>query len=172
LDEPTNHLDLEAVVWLERYLCDYKHTLIVVSHDRGFLNQVCSDIIEFKQLQLTYYKGNYDTYVKTSREQLSNQMRVYQAYMDKRQHLMDFIDKFRANAKRATLVQSRIKTVEKMDLEAPDKVEMETSWRFSIPNPEPLGRPIISIDDASYDYTTDQKRKSQYLLRKVNFVLT
>lgn len=78
LDEPTNHLDLEAVLWLESYLQQYRHTLIVVSHDRSFLNEVCTDTIEFKKKKLTYYKGDYDTYVKTSEEMVKNQMRVYQ----------------------------------------------------------------------------------------------
>ena len=70
-------------------------------------------------------------------------MRVYQAYQDKRAHMMEFIEKFRANAKRASIVQSRIKAVEKMDLEAPAQVEVDPIWRFSIPNPEPLGRPML-----------------------------
>ena len=80
LDEPTNHLDLEAVLWLESYLVQYKHTLVVVSHDRGFLNEICTDIIEFKNLKLNYYKGDYDIYVKTAEENVRNAMRVYQAY--------------------------------------------------------------------------------------------
>lgn len=169
LDEPTNHLDLEAVLWLESYLLEYKHTIVVVSHDRGFLNEVCTDIIEFKDLKLTYYKGNFETYLKTSAENIRNRMREYQAYQDKRAHMMEFIDKFRYNAKRATLVQSRIKTVEKMDAEAPAEVTVEPVWRFSIPNPEPLGRPIISIDDVYFDYDSCNKSESEYLLQKVNF---
>mmetsp|Transcript_16919 Transcript_16919/g.25039 ORF Transcript_16919/g.25039 Transcript_16919/m.25039 type:complete len:778 (-) Transcript_16919:30-2363(-) len=169
LDEPTNHLDLEAVLWLESYLVDYKHTLIVVSHDRGFLNEVCTDIIEFAHKRLTYYRGNYDTYVKTADEKIKNSMRVYQAYHDKRAHMMEFITKFRANAKRATMVQSRIKAVEKMDLEAPEPVEVEQTWRFSIPHPEPIGRPIIAIDDVSFDYDNDKTDESTFLIQKVNF---
>ncbi len=136
-------------MWLESYLVEYKHTLIVVSHDRGFLNEVCTDIIEFDKKKLTYYRGNYDSYVKARDEKIKNDMRVYHAYQDKRAHMMEFIEKFRANAKRATMVQSRIKAVEKMDAEAPEPIEVESVWRFSIPNPEPLGRPIISVDDVS-----------------------
>lgn len=169
LDEPTNHLDLEAVLWLESYLCEYKHTVVIVSHDRGFLNEVCTDVIEFKNKKLTYYKGNYDIYVRTAEEAVKNQMRVYQAYQDKRAHMMEFIEKFRANAKRASIVQSRIKAVEKMDLEAPEPVEMEKEWRFSIPNPEPLGRPIIAIDDVTFDYKPQGKKRSEYILQDVNF---
>ena len=86
--EPTNHLDLEAVLWLESYLQAYRHTVIVVSHDRSFLNEVCTDTIEFKKKKLTYYKGDYDTYVRTSNENVKNQMRVYQAYKDKRDHMV------------------------------------------------------------------------------------
>lgn len=148
---------------------DYRHTVVVVSHDRGFLNEICTDVIEFKNKKLNYFKGNYDTYVKTSEEMLKNQMRMYQAYKDKREHMMDFIEKFRANAKRASIVQSRIKAVEKMDLEAPQKVETEPVWRFSIPNPEPLGRPIIAIDDVSFDYNAKEKDQSVYLIQKINF---
>ena len=148
---------------------EYRHTVVVVSHDRGFLNEICTDIIEFKNKTLNYFKGNYDTFVKTSEEMIKNQMRMYQAYQDKREHMMEFIEKFRANAKRASIVQSRIKAVEKMDLEAPQKVETEPVWRFSIPNPEPLGRPIIAIDDVSFDYKAETKDQNQYLLQMVNF---
>jgi len=174
LDEPTNHLDLEAVLWLESYLVEYKHTLIIVSHDRGFLNEVCTDIIEFDKRKLNYYKGNYDQYVKTADDNVKNQMRNYHAYKDKRAHLMEFIDRFRANANRASVVQSRIKQVERMDLEAPDLIEVPPVWRFNIPNPEPLGRPIISVDDVSFDYATMsddgvKKPLSSYLLQEANF---
>lgn len=175
LDEPTNHLDLEAVLWLESYLQSYRHTMIVVSHDRSFLNEVCTDTIEFAKRKLTYYKGDYDTYVRTSEENVKNAMRVYQAYQDKRAHMMEFINKFRASANRAKLVQSRVKTVEKMDLEAPEPVVVDALWRFSIPNPEPLGRPIISIDDVWFDYTAvdestgTKKPKEEWILQKVNF---
>lgn len=172
LDEPTNHLDLEALLWLESYLVDYAHSLVVVSHDRGFLNEVCTDIVEFKNRKLTYYRGNFDSYVKHRDENIRNAMRAYHAYQEKRQHMQEFIDKFRANAKRATMVQSRIKAVEKMDAEAPEPVEVDALWRFSIPNSAPLGPPIIAINDVSFDYNPEGKNASQYLLQKVNFGVT
>lgn len=68
LDEPTNHLDLEAVIWLQNYLLQYPHTILLVSHDRTFLNEVCTDVILFKDLKLTYYRGNFDNYEKTRAE--------------------------------------------------------------------------------------------------------
>jgi len=177
LDEPTNHLDLEAVLWLEAHLQQYPHTIIAVSHDRGFLNEVCTDTIHFtNQKQLVYYKGNYDTFVKLKREKTKNAIREYNAYKTKRDHMMEFIIKFRANAKRATMVQSRVKTVDKMDLEAPPQVEEEAVWRFTIPSSDPLGRPIIAINDATFDYNSDivrddgtKKPVSEYLLQKINF---
>ena len=168
LDEPTNHLDIEAVLWLEAYLQSYKHTVVIVSHDRGFLNEVCTDIILFQNQKLEYFKGNYDTYVKTSDEALKNRVKEYEAYIEKRTHIMEFIEKFRCNAKRATLVQSRIKTVEKMDLEAPEKVEIPAKWKFQLPAAEPIGRPIIAIDDVYFDYEKS-KSKNESLLQKVNF---
>jgi ATP-binding cassette subfamily F protein 3 len=174
LDEPTNHLDLEAVLWLESYLVGYKHTLLVVSHDRGFLNEVCTDIMEFKRKKLTYYRGNFETYVKLRDENLRNAMRTYQAYQSKREHMMEFINTFRANAKRATMVQSRVKMVEKMDLEAPEPVEVDQVWRFSIPASEPVGLPIIAVNDVSFDYKPlledgSKKPANEFLLQKINF---
>lgn len=163
------------MLWLESYLNSYRHTVIVVSHDRSFLNEVCTDTIEFKDRKLNYYKGDYDTYVRTSEENIKNAMRVYQAYKDKREHMMEFITRFRAAANRAKLVQSRIKAVEKMDLEAPEEPVVEQLWRFSIPNPGPLGRPIIAIDDVWFDYsnaddsTVAKKPKEEWILQQVNF---
>jgi len=115
------------------------------------------------------YRGNYDTFVQLRDANIRNAMRLYHAYQEKREHMMEFINKFRANAKRASIVQSRIKAVEKMDAEAPEAVEIDPVWRFSIPNSEPLGRPIISVDDVDFDYTPENKKPEEYLLQKVNF---
>lgn len=86
--EPTNHLDISSVVWLETYLATYPSTLVVVSHDRGFLNEVCTDIMEFKRQKLAYYRGNFDGYVKQRDENTRNAMRAYQAYQSKREHMV------------------------------------------------------------------------------------
>ncbi|CAM9591939.1 unnamed protein product, partial [Hapterophycus canaliculatus] len=109
LDEPTNHLDLEAVIWLQEYLKTYPKTLLLVSHDRQFLNEVSTDIIHFLSKKLHYYKGDYDTFVNVRTELAKNQRRAYEASAAKKAHMQEFIDKFRSNAKRASLVQSRIK---------------------------------------------------------------
>jgi ATP-binding cassette subfamily F protein 3 len=120
------------------------------------------------------YRGNFDNYVRLRDEHTKNAMREYQAYEGKRAHMMEFINKFRANAKRATMVQSRIKTVEKMDVEAPPPVKIDPVWRFSIPSSDPLGRPIISVDDVSFDYNPVREdgtkmKENAFLLQKVNF---
>lgn len=108
--------------------------------------QLCAQHFTLNKIPVNFVApalGDYDTYVRTSEEMVRNQMRVYQAYQDKRAHMMEFINKFRASASRAKLVQSRVKAVEKMDLEAPDPVVVEGLWRFSIPNPAPLGRCVF-----------------------------
>jgi len=130
--------------------------------------------MELKRKKLTYYRGGFDDYVKQRDENIRNAMRVYQAYQSKREHMMEFIEKFRANAKRATMVQSRIKAVAKMDAEAPEPVEIDQVWRFSIPNAVPVSPPWIAINDVSFDYNPlladgTKKPESQYLLQTVNF---
>ncbi|RYR06463.1 hypothetical protein Ahy_B05g073794 isoform B [Arachis hypogaea] len=131
LDEPTNHLDLHAVLWLESYLVKWPKTFIVVSHAREFLNTVVTDIIHLQAQKLTTYRGNYDTFEKTREEQIKNQQKALEANERSRSHMQSFIDKFRYNAKRASLVQSRIK--------------------FPTPDDRP-GPPIISFSDASFGY--------------------
>uniref|UniRef100_A0A803L585 ABC transporter domain-containing protein n=1 Tax=Chenopodium quinoa TaxID=63459 RepID=A0A803L585_CHEQI len=111
LDEPTNHLDLHAVLWLESYLLKWPKTFIVVSHAREFLNSVVTDIIYLHGQKLTTFKGDYDTFERTREEQLKVQQRAVEANEKSRSHMQAFIDKFRYNAKRASLVQSRIKVL-------------------------------------------------------------
>jgi ATP-binding cassette, subfamily F, member 3 len=87
LDEPTNHLDLEAVLWLQEYLNHYKKTILLVSHDRAFLNEICTDVILFKNLKLHYYRGNYDLFESTRRDELLVQQRQHDAQMTKINHM-------------------------------------------------------------------------------------
>lgn len=132
LDEPTNHLDLEAVLWLQTYLKTYQHTVLLVSHDRSFLNEVCTDVMLFKNLKLTYFKGNYDSYENTDKEMKLVQQRQHESQMVKVTHMQEFVDKFRYNAKRASLVQSRIKAIEREVVV--DAVEEENSFTFFFPD--------------------------------------
>ena len=101
LDEPTNHLDIGTVIWLEEFLAGYEKTLVVVSHDRHFLNEVCSDILLIKDQQLLSFRGNYDTYEKVFEEERLNRERERASIRGQIDHLMIFINRFRVNANRA-----------------------------------------------------------------------
>uniref|UniRef100_A0A0D9VMX6 ABC transporter domain-containing protein n=1 Tax=Leersia perrieri TaxID=77586 RepID=A0A0D9VMX6_9ORYZ len=151
LDEPTNHLDLHAVLWLEAYLLKWPKTFIVVSHAREFLNTVVTDILHLHGKKLHAYKGDYDTFERTREEHLKNQQKAFETNEKARSHMQAFIDKFRYNAKRASLVQSRIKALERM--EHVDAVVSDPDYKFEFPTPDDRpGPPIISFSDASFGY--------------------
>eukprot|EP01061_Rhynchopus_euleeides_P012946 TRINITY_DN22750_c0_g1_i2.p1 TRINITY_DN22750_c0_g1~~TRINITY_DN22750_c0_g1_i2.p1 ORF type:complete len:756 (+),score=326.58 TRINITY_DN22750_c0_g1_i2:44-2269(+) len=164
LDEPTNHLDLHAVLWLEHYLQTWEKTLIVVSHSRTFLNAVCTDIILFQGEQLQYYKGDYNSFENAREEQLKTQNRQHEAQEKTRAHMQEFIDKFRCNAKRAAMVQSRIKAMEKMVLV--DAVESESTFSFKFNDPDACSGPYMQIIDVSFGY-----KVNNVLFKDVNFGL-
>ncbi|KAA8526112.1 hypothetical protein F0562_007788 [Nyssa sinensis] len=134
LDEPTNHLDLHAVLWLETYLVKWPKTFIVVSHAREFLNTVVTDILHLQGQKLTTYKGNYDIFERTREEQLKNQQKAFESNERSRAHMQTFIDKFRYNAKRASLVQSRIKALDRMGYV--DEVINDPDYKFEFPTPD------------------------------------
>ncbi|KAK3228088.1 hypothetical protein Dsin_007950 [Dipteronia sinensis] len=151
LDEPTNHLDLHAVLWLEAYLVKWPKTFIVVSHAREFLNTVVTDILHLQGQKLNSYKGNYDIFERTREEQVKNQQKAFEANERSRSHMQSFIDKFRYNAKRASLVQSRIKALDRMGYV--DEVVNDPDYKFEFPTPDDRpGPPIISFSDASFGY--------------------
>ncbi|CAM9619271.1 unnamed protein product [Scytosiphon promiscuus] len=127
----------------------YPKTLLLVSHDRQFLNEVSTDIIHFLSKKLHYYKGDYDTFVNVRTELAKNQRRAYEASAAKKAHMQEFIDKFRSNAKRASLVQSRIKALDKM--EDVEDVEDEAKVTIHLPEPGPIGRPIVQGVTFGYD---------------------
>lgn len=114
LDEPTNMLDIKAIIWLENYLQSWPTTLLVVSHDRNFLDTVPTDILHLHTQRIDVYRGNYDQFDKTRTEKLKSQRREFEAQMAHRQHVQEFIDRFRYNANRAASVQSKIKMLEKL----------------------------------------------------------
>ncbi|XP_076895405.1 ABC transporter F family member 3-like [Bidens hawaiensis] len=151
LDEPTNHLDLHAVLWLEAYLTKWPKTFIVVSHAREFLNTVVTDILYLQNQKLSAYKGDYDTFERTRAEHLKNQQKAFESNERSREHMQAFIDKFRYNAKRASLVQSRIKALDRLG--HVDEVVNDPDYKFDFPTPDDRpGPPIISFSDASFGY--------------------
>ncbi|KAG2176464.1 hypothetical protein INT43_005704 [Umbelopsis isabellina] len=154
LDEPDNMLDIPAIVWLERYLQTWPNTLLVVSHDREFLDEVATDILHQHSEKLEYYKGNYAQFDATREERQKQQIREYQSQMEYRQHLQDFIDKWRYNAKRAPQAQSRLKILEKLPvLEAPE-AEKEVTFKFA--DPDALSAPILQMDGVKFGYVPEK----------------
>lgn len=114
LDEPTNMLDIKAIIWLEHYLQNWPTTLLVVSHDRNFLDTVPTDILYLHSQRIEAFRGNYEQFIKTKTEKHKNQQREYEAQQQHRAHVQEFIDRFRYNANRASSVQSKIKMLEKL----------------------------------------------------------
>ncbi|KAI6879367.1 putative ABC transporter ATP-binding protein [Hortaea werneckii] len=154
LDEPSNMLDVPSITFLSNYLQTYPSTVLVVSHDRAFLNEVATDIIHQHSERLDYYKGaNFDTFYNTKEERRKTAQREYENQMAQRQHLQAFIDKFRYNAAKSSEAQSRIKKLEKMPvLEPPEAVY---TVRFRFPEVEKLSPPIIQMSNVSFGYTKD-----------------
>ncbi|XP_022667661.1 ATP-binding cassette sub-family F member 3-like isoform X1 [Varroa jacobsoni] len=155
LDEPTNMLDMKAIIWLENYLKGWESTLLVVSHDRQFLDEVPTDIIHFHNSILESYRGNYTDFVKTAADRLLSQQREYEAQMTHRKHVQVFIDKFRYNANRAVLVQSKIKMLEKLPELKPVQKEAPVVLRF--PEPEALFPILLQLDGVHYSYGEGQR---------------
>lgn len=150
LDEPTNHLDLEASVWLENHLQKYRGTLLLISHDRYILNDLCNHIIHFENKKLNVYNGNYDTFQTTrslQREVLAKQI-VKQE--QQRKHLQSFIDRFRYKATKAKQAQSRMKMLEKMEVLPPLSSEYSSSFEF--PEAQKMASPLIKLDSVSVGY--------------------
>lgn len=163
LDEPTNMLDFKANIWLREYLINkWDSTLLVVSHDREFLNSVPTDVLHLHSQRIDAYKGNYETFVRSKAEKMRNQLREYEAQKQLRQHTQEFIDRFRYNAKRAGLVQSKIKMLEKLPEIKP--VEKEVPVVFKFPDPSPLSGTLFQLDDVNFRYTPD----APYTLKNVN----
>eukprot|EP01133_Synstelium_polycarpum_P019061 gene19061-22825_t len=155
LDEPTNHLDLFACLWLESYLVNWSRTLVIVSHQREFLNAVCTDIIHLNNKKLDYYKGNYSIFETTRTDRLKSQQKSFEAQQQQRKHIQTFIDRFRYNAKRAKMAQSRIKQLERMD--SVSEVFDDPTVVLSFLEPEPLTPPILQFQDVSFGYTPADK---------------
>lgn len=155
LDEPSNNLDVPSITFLSNYLQTYPSTVLVVSHDRAFLNEVATDIIHQHSERLDYYKGaNFTSFYATKEERRKTAKREYENQMAQRAHLQAFIDKFRYNAAKSSEAQSRIKKLEKMPvLEAP---ESEYLVHFKFPEVEKLSPPIIQMSNVSFGYSKDQ----------------
>ena len=150
LDEPTNHLDLDAVLWLENWLTSYRGTLLLISHDREFLDGVASSILSFEQRTLRLYTGNYSSFEDQRAERLSQQQSMFARQQREIARLQSFVDRFRAKATKARQAQSRVKALERMERIAPAHVDSPFSFHFRDFPGTP--DPVITLDDASVGY--------------------
>ncbi|MEQ4530110.1 MAG: ABC transporter ATP-binding protein [Mixta sp.] len=150
LDEPTNHLDLDAVIWLERWLKSYNGTLILISHDRDFLDPVVDKILHIEQQSLFEYTGNYSSFEQQRATKLSQQQAQYEQQQRKVSHLQSYIDRFRAKASKAKQAQSRIKMLERMELISPAHVD--NPFSFSFRAPENLPNPLLNMEKVTAGY--------------------
>jgi ATP-binding cassette subfamily F protein 3 len=150
LDEPSNHLDLEAQLWLTEHLRKFRHTLLMVSHDRDLLNDVCDHIVHIDNEKLVSYTGNYDFFERTRAERLANDAAQQAKIAAQRKHMQAFVDRFKAKASKARQAQSRLKMIEKLGPIA--SVPIEEKITFNFPSPELLASPIETLDEVSVGY--------------------
>ena len=154
LDEPTNHLDLDTVIWLERWLVQYQGTLILISHDRDFLDPIVNKILHIENQQLYEYSGDYSSFEIQRAEKLAQQTALYRQQQQKISHLQKYIDRFKAKASKAKQAQSRVKALEKMELIAPAYVD--NPFTFTFRDPLSLPNPLVMIDKASAGYKVNE----------------
>lgn len=150
LDEPTNHLDLDAVIWLERWLSSYRGTLLLISHDRDFLDPIIDRVIHIEHQKLNEYTGNYTSFEIQRATKISQQNAAFQQQQRKVAHLQSFIDRFKAKATKAKQAQSRIKALEKMELIAP--AYADSPFEFEFRPPLALPSPLLMMEKVSAGY--------------------
>jgi ATP-binding cassette subfamily F protein 3 len=150
LDEPTNHLDLEAIMWLENYLANYPHTLLIISHDREVLNKCIDHVIHVDAQKLKLYTGNYDTFERERAEAQGLQQKMHEKQQAERAHMQKFVDRFKAKASKASQAQSRVKALERMDIV--DAVIADRAVKFTFPNPKEIASPMLAMEHADIGY--------------------
>ena len=150
LDEPTNHLDMDAILWLEEWLQRYPGTLILISHDRDFLDSVVNNIAHIEQQNITLYRGNYTAFERIRSERLAQQQAIHEKQVREQERLTRFIDRFRAKATKAKQAQSRIKALSRMDMVA--SVHVNSPFKFRFPVAKKMSHPLLSMRKAELGY--------------------
>jgi ATP-binding cassette subfamily F protein 3 len=163
LDEPTNHLDLDAVIWLESWLRNYTGTLLLISHDRDFLDQVSDHIVHIERQQATLYNSNYSGFEHTRAARLANQQAAYEKQQREIAHIRGYVDRFRAKATKARQAQSRLKALQRMEVIAP--AHIDSPFHFSFAEPERNPHPLLQLSDLAVGYGGES------ILREVRFTL-
>lgn len=153
LDEPTNHLDLDAIVWLEDWLHRYPGTLIVISHDREFLDSVCNVTLHLENRQIKRYGGNYSQFEILRAQQMALQQSAYEKQQKTVEHLQSFINRFKAQATKAKQAQSRVKALERMEIIAPAHASSPFTFEFRMPDAAP--NPMMVMDGVRCGYHTE-----------------
>ncbi len=150
LDEPTNHLDLDAVIWLEGWLRNYAGTLLMIAHDREFLDRTVGRIVHLEHGKAQIYTGNYSAFEEQRSAQLAQQQAMYERQQREIKHMMSFVERFRAKASKARQAQSRMKALERMQRIAPAHVDSQ--FEFTFLAPQKLPRPLLTIEKQSVGY--------------------
>ncbi|NAW34566.1 ATP-binding cassette domain-containing protein [Halomonas alimentaria] len=161
LDEPTNHLDLDALLWLEQWLTRYPGTLLLISHDRDFLDAVCDCIVHFDRRSLVLYRGNYTTFERTRAEKLALQQAEAAKQQARREEIERFVARFRAKATKARAAQSRLKMLERMgDIAV---AHADSPFHFTLPAAEKTSHPLLVLDEARLGYRDEAGHESVQL---------
>lgn len=153
LDEPTNHLDLETLLWVQDYLRAYRGAILLISHDREFLNQLCTHIVELRQARLLRYTGNYDEYLQQRETTEQTLQATHKAQLREIERLQSFVDRFRAKNTKATQAQSKLKQIERLRgelVEAPTGPEATVGFTF--PQPARSGQRVITLENVRFGY--------------------
>ncbi len=165
LDEPTNHLDLDAVLWLENWLRSRPGTLLMISHDREFLDRITTHTLHIEQQAGALYTGNYSAFEQQRAARLANQQAMYVKQQKTKAQMQSFVDRFRAKATKARQAQSRLKMLERMTTLAPAHVD--SPFRFSFRKPDALPNPLVLIRDADIGY--QNKNDNNVVLKNISF---
>jgi ATP-binding cassette subfamily F protein 3 len=162
LDEPTNHLDLDAIVWLADWIKSFKGALILISHDREFLDECVNTIAHIHRQAIELYTGNYSQFEEVKALRLAEQAATFKKQQREIAHMQDFVRRFKAKATKARQAQSRVKALERMEVIAPAHVD--SPFHFSIPQAEKISDPLLTLDEATLGY-------SEPVLQKINLSL-
>ncbi|TGJ88081.1 hypothetical protein E0Z10_g628 [Xylaria hypoxylon] len=158
LDDPTAHLDLEACVWLEEYMKKWDRTLVLISHSQDFLNGVCTTMIDMRKQQLIYYGGNFDSYIKTRKEQEINQMTAYKKQQEEIKHIKEFIASAGTYANLVRQAKSRQKILDKMIADGLiEEIKEDRAFNFRFTDVDKLPPPVLAFDNVTFSYSGDHK---------------
>ncbi|MEI6859323.1 MAG: ABC transporter ATP-binding protein [Shewanella sp.] len=161
LDEPTNHLDLDTMYWLEGWIKAYQGTLILISHDRDFIDGIVDEIIHVEHHKLNYYKGNYTAFERIRAERMAQQQVAFERQQKERAHMQSFVDRFRYKASKAKQAQSRLKALERMAELLPSQAD--SPFQMSFREPETLPNPLVTMEHVSVGYGDKEILKSVHL---------